>query len=37
MVEDRKTLNGIMYVLRSGCPWQGVPKVLFAKWCLCGQ
>ena len=27
-VEDRKTLNGIMYVLRTGCPWQGVPVVL---------
>ena len=23
---DRKTLNGILYVLRTGCRWQDIPK-----------
>ena len=25
-VPDRKVLDGIIYVLRSGCPWKHVPK-----------
>ncbi len=24
--DDRKTLNGILYVLRTGCRWQDVPR-----------
>ena len=24
--EDRATLNGILYVLRSGCRWQDIPR-----------
>jgi transposase len=24
--DDRKTLNGILYVLRTGCRWQDVPQ-----------
>ena len=24
--EDRKTLNGILYVLRTGCLWEDVPR-----------
>src|SRR5215211_4999887 len=24
--DDRKTLNGILHVLRTGCRWQDVPK-----------
>ncbi len=24
--DDRKTLNGILFVLRSGCRWQDVPR-----------
>jgi hypothetical protein len=24
--DDRKTLNGILYVLRMGCRWQDVPR-----------
>ena len=24
--EDRKTLNGILYVMRTGCHWEDVPR-----------
>ncbi len=24
--DDRQTLNGILYVLRTGCLWEGVPR-----------
>ncbi len=24
--DDRKTLNGILYVLRTGCRWQDIPR-----------
>jgi transposase len=25
--DDRRTLNGILFVLKSGCPWADVPRV----------
>lgn len=25
-VDDRKVLNGIFYVLRTGCPWRDLPE-----------
>ena len=28
-VDVREVLNGLMYVLSTGCQWRGMPKVIF--------